>query len=79
MVVITTIGVADGYISRETGAALVAAGMLSVLLLPNIALRLLSATGERQEPVPEMSIPQSRASERLRESLRWPLGGRRQI
>lgn len=53
IVVITTIGIADGYISQETGAALVAAGMLSVLLLPNIALRLLGATRDRDvEAVP---------------------------
>lgn len=53
MVVITTIGVADGYISRETAAALVAAGMLSVLLLPNLALRILTRTSEEEvEAVP---------------------------
>ena len=53
IVVITTIGIADGYISEETGAALVAAGMLTVLLLPNLALRLLKTTPDRHiEAVP---------------------------
>ncbi len=41
IVVITTIGVDDKYISEQTGAALVAAGMLSVLLLPTLGLRVL--------------------------------------
>jgi Kef-type K+ transport system membrane component KefB len=39
IVVITTIGQAYGYISAENAAALVTAGMLSVLLFPVIGLR----------------------------------------
>ncbi len=39
IVVITTIGVDDGYMSTQAGAALVSAGALSVLLLPTLALR----------------------------------------
>jgi hypothetical protein len=74
IVVITTIGISDGYISRQTGAALVTAGMLSVLLLPNIALRLLRATDERQAALSPVAIPQSRGFERWRESRLWPLG-----
>jgi Kef-type K+ transport system membrane component KefB len=34
IVVITTIGLSDGYISTENAAALVTAGMLSVLMFP---------------------------------------------
>jgi hypothetical protein len=73
IVVITTIGIADGYISRQTGAALVTAGMLSVLLLPNFALRLLRASGDDQEVAPPQSVPQSRGVERVREARVWPL------
>jgi Kef-type K+ transport system membrane component KefB len=40
IVVITTIGTSEGYVAAQTGAALVAAGMVSVLLFPAIALRL---------------------------------------
>jgi Kef-type K+ transport system membrane component KefB len=48
MVVITTIGQADGYISSQNAAALVTAGMLSVLLLPAISLRI--ALGQPPRP-----------------------------
>jgi Kef-type K+ transport system membrane component KefB len=41
IVVITTIGTDDGYIASQTAAALVTAGMLSVLVLPAISARLL--------------------------------------
>ena len=39
IVVITTIGRADGFVSAQNAAALVTAGMLSVLLLPALAVR----------------------------------------
>lgn len=51
IVVITTIGQADGFISAQNAAALVSAGMLSVLVLPNIAVRLVSV---RNVPVNEL-------------------------
>jgi Kef-type K+ transport system membrane component KefB len=41
IVVVTTLGLADGYIDSQTAAALVTAGMLSVLLLPALGLSLL--------------------------------------
>jgi Kef-type K+ transport system membrane component KefB len=47
IVVITTIGADDDYISSQTAAALVAAGMVSVLILPAVALRVLGPTRAR--------------------------------
>lgn len=41
IVVIATIGRADGHITSQTAAALITAGMMSVLLLPTLALRVL--------------------------------------
>jgi Kef-type K+ transport system membrane component KefB len=41
IVVITTLGLTDGYIDDQTAAALVTAGMLSVLFLPALGLGLL--------------------------------------
>jgi Kef-type K+ transport system membrane component KefB len=41
IVVITTIGADDRYVASQTAAALVTAGMLSVLVLPAIGVRLL--------------------------------------
>jgi Kef-type K+ transport system membrane component KefB len=43
IVVVTTIGADDGYIASQTAAALVAAGVVSVLVLPALASRLLGA------------------------------------
>ena len=47
IVVITTIGTDDGYIASQTAAALVTAGMISVLLLPALGTRLLKLTPGR--------------------------------
>ena len=44
VVVITNIGVQVGAIKTSTAAALVTAGMLSVLIFPLLALRLASAS-----------------------------------
>ena len=44
IVVITSIGTAEGRMLPENAAALVGAGMLSVLLLPAIGLRRLRGT-----------------------------------
>jgi Kef-type K+ transport system membrane component KefB len=41
IVVITAIGTANGYVAPQTAAALVTAGMLSVLTLPLVATRIL--------------------------------------
>jgi hypothetical protein len=43
IVVITTIGAANGYVAPQTAAALVTAGVISVLLLPALALSVLRA------------------------------------
>ncbi|HLJ99836.1 MAG TPA: hypothetical protein VKU39_08015 [Streptosporangiaceae bacterium] len=50
MVVITSLGVNNGAIKASTGAALVTAGVLSVLIFPMIALRL--AARPVASPVP---------------------------
>ncbi len=51
IVVITSIGVSEGKMRPDNAAALVGAGMLSVVLLPTIALRRLkSARGRPGEP-----------------------------
>ena len=47
IVVITTIGVDDGYVSTQDGAALVTAGVLSVLLLPSLAIHRLHQAARR--------------------------------
>ncbi len=41
IVVITTIGTANGYVAGQTAAALVTAGVISVLVLPATAMRLI--------------------------------------
>ncbi len=41
IVVVTTIGTANGYVATQTAAALVTAGVLTVLVLPAVALRAL--------------------------------------
>ncbi|MCW2548250.1 MAG: sodium/hydrogen exchanger, partial [Mycobacterium sp.] len=46
IVVITTLGLADGYVTSQTAAALVTAGMLSVLFLPAVGLSLLRRASE---------------------------------
>jgi Kef-type K+ transport system membrane component KefB len=43
IVVITAIGTANHYVATQTAAALVTAGMLSVLILPAVALRVLGS------------------------------------
>jgi Kef-type K+ transport system membrane component KefB len=50
IVVITTIGTANGYIAAPTAAALVTAGMLSVLLLPALGLRVLAGDVAADQP-----------------------------
>jgi Kef-type K+ transport system membrane component KefB len=44
IVVITTIGTANGYVAGQTAAALVTAGAVTVLVFPALAVRLLSRT-----------------------------------
>jgi Kef-type K+ transport system membrane component KefB len=55
VVVITTIGVAEGRMRPVNAAALVGAGMLSVLLYPMIARRLLGRAGSAPEPGVEIN------------------------
>ena len=43
VIVATQIGVASGQVSRTTGAALLAAGLLSAALFPAVGVKLLSA------------------------------------
>jgi Kef-type K+ transport system membrane component KefB len=59
-VVAGQIGMELGLISKATGAALVAAGLLSVLLFPAVALLLLRGAGEPQTaPAPNRSASQA--------------------
>ena len=46
IVVITTIAVENGYISSADAAAMVAAGMLSVIILPAVSIALLGRVRE---------------------------------
>ena len=50
IVVITTIGTSNHYIATQTGAALVAAGAISVLVFPTIAMRISSVTAPSRRP-----------------------------
>jgi len=45
VIVATQIGIASGQVSRTTGAALLAAGLLSAALFPAVGVKLLSAEG----------------------------------
>jgi hypothetical protein len=51
-VVITTIGTTEGRMLPENAAALVGAGVLSVLLFPAIGLRRLRRAGEGTQDQP---------------------------
>ena len=53
IVVITSIALAEGRMLEVNAAALVAAGMLSVMLFPAIGLGLLRRSGVVAEPEPE--------------------------
>jgi len=55
VIVATQIGTATGQISQTTGAALLAAGLLSAALFPATALKLLSARAPRAEAQPARS------------------------
>ena len=47
IVAITTVGIDTGHMRANTAAALVGAGMLSVVLFPMIATGMLKRTGDR--------------------------------
>ncbi len=51
IVVVTTIGADDRYIASQTAAALVTAGMISVLVLPAIGVRLLPGRASAAPPL----------------------------
>jgi hypothetical protein len=55
VIVATQIGTAAGQISQTTGAALLAAGLLSAALFPGAALKLLSAGAPGGKAVPARS------------------------
>ena len=55
IVVITTIGTSEGKMRPENAAALVGAGVVSVLLFPATGLRLLRRSEEEQASLPEAS------------------------
>lgn len=57
IVVITALGVANSYVASQTAAALVSAGVLTVLVCPALATRILSAAGRT---TPATSEPGSR-------------------
>jgi Kef-type K+ transport system membrane component KefB len=50
IVVATTIGVQTGHQRASTAAALVVAGLLSVIIYPPVALRMLTSAADRQVP-----------------------------
>lgn len=52
IVVITTIGTANHYIATQTGAALVAAGVVSVLVFPTVAMRISTVAAPTRRPTP---------------------------
>lgn len=52
IVVITTIGTANHYIATQTGAALVAAGVVSVLVFPAVAIRIGTVAAPTRRPTP---------------------------
>ena len=57
LVTASQIGVETGLMSQVTAAALVCAGLLSVLIFPATALSLLRRTGSRAEPEPAVRRP----------------------
>jgi len=61
VIVATQIGVASGQISRTTGAALLAAGLLSAALFPAVSLRLLSPSArgadQRLDAARQVAVP----------------------
>jgi Kef-type K+ transport system membrane component KefB len=57
VVVATIIGVQTGHQRPSTATALVVAGLLSVVIYPPVALRLLRGAAGRPVPVPERSAP----------------------
>jgi hypothetical protein len=65
VVAITTIGVDQGHMRSSTAAALVGAGVLSVLIFPSLALA-------RHAPGPQMGS--ARAATGGRSAGRWPRG-----
>jgi Kef-type K+ transport system membrane component KefB len=64
IVAATSIGVELGELSPVNAAALVSAGLLSVLLFPPVALGLLRPPAATAAPVATDSIPRSRSSQR---------------
>jgi Kef-type K+ transport system membrane component KefB len=50
IVVVTAIALADGLVTTQTAAALVTAGMLSVLIFPVLGLRVLGSTAPAEPP-----------------------------
>jgi len=57
IVVATTIGVQTGHQRASTAAALVVAGLLSVIIYPPVALRLLKSAADPQVPRPPAPRP----------------------
>ena len=57
IVVATTIGVQTGHQRASTAAALVVAGLLSVIIYPPVALRMLKSAAGRQMPPPPALRP----------------------
>ncbi len=57
IVVATTIGVQTGHQRASTAAALVVAGLLSVIIYPPVALRILKSTGAGEMPRPPALEP----------------------
>ena len=57
IVVATTIGIETGHQRPSTAAALVVAGLLSVVIYPPVALRMLKSTADRQVSHPPVLGP----------------------
>jgi Kef-type K+ transport system membrane component KefB len=65
VIAIAEIGVASGRLGSETAAALVGAGMVSVLLFPMTALMLRRRAAPRRDAQPEVTAPEQVAQREL--------------
>jgi hypothetical protein len=57
LVVITTLGVETGQMRSDNAAALVGAGLLSVIVLPSTALAVRSRAGGSRTPTAAATLP----------------------
>ena len=63
VVAITTIGINTGQMRSSTAAAMVGAGMITVVIFPAVALGILGRAGELPEPLPSLREEEQAADE----------------